>query len=144
MNKTALMRLLLLVVLGALALAALSADGNCWKPPRPNCPSGISNENGKHCGADSLIQVSDEMVRSQDNLCVGKSRNCQNANRDCNVLLKMDALWRKVYCVNQKTGYKEFLGWCIDTVFSNTATGLDCSGKKCEKPEEEIDPIPDP
>lgn len=136
------MKILLSVVLGALALAALSADNSCWKPPRPNCPGGISNENGHGCGANSLIEVSNETLRSQDNVCDGHSKNCQNAHRKCNVLRRMDALWRKVYCVNQETGYRKFLGWCIDSVFSYTATGKDCSGKRCVKPAEEINPIP--
>lgn len=127
-------RYLILLILAAglvLAVTAFADDGSCWHPKRDICPNGVSNENGRSCGSQSLIEVSDETARTQETFCDGHSQNCQNQNRDCNILRIKDALWNKVYCVNERTGVRTFLGWCLNQEFSNTPTNTDCSGKRC-------------
>ena len=124
-----------------LATLAFADDGSCWKPARPSCPDGVSDENGKRCGAKSLIVVESDPVRAQDKFCSGHSRKCNNNGKSCNQRWLKDATWRRVNCVNQENGTSTFLGWCLDQEFSNKALDEDCSGKPCRKAGVQVQPV---
>lgn len=127
-----------------LATLAFADDGSCWKRARPICPDGVSDENGARCGAKSVIVVSPDAERALDKFCSGHSRNCSNSGKSCNQRWLMDAMWRRVSCVNQQTGASTPLGWCLDYQISNKALNEDCSGNPCRKSVVEAEPAEPP
>ncbi len=128
------------LVLGV-SIAFAADDGSCWKPRLPVCPDGVSSQNGKRCGLEAVIEVTDEIERTQEAFCDGHSKGCQNADKQCNVKRIKDATWRRVYCV--KSGDPDSrtpIGWCLDQEFGNQNTNTDCSGKKCRPNTSKIGP----
>ncbi len=136
MKSRTLTKLMALVaVFVTYASLAWAADSSCWTPRRPPCPDGVSNEHGRgSCGGVyDLIEVDTDSVRTQEDFCVTHSRKCSNPWKKCNMRKTLDALWRKVFCVNQETGVKTFLGWCLDHEFGWTPTNIGCDGKPCRQ-----------
>lgn len=126
-------KVLALSAMGATYMIAMAADNSCWHTHYPECPGGVSSENGRTCGRGGLITVSDNVHIDDDFVCTGHSRSCPNAGNDCNEQQQWHARWRDVNCVNYIDGNPVlvFQHYCLDGIIWVRDTGNDCSGKKC-------------